>query len=145
VDNFFTDSSEVRLPPDQVRIRQVRVEPLPDGRRLRVYLEVDPFQKRPSTELVIFDAAGQQVASAHVIESMWNKMEIVMHLRNPGTSGRYLLSVHLLYSTFHDEVEPSQEWKPVEHIVVDTAQVEFEVTEPGEQRLAQPGDQVDEN
>ena len=127
MDIFFADPSEVRLPPDQVRIRDLRVEPLPDGRRLRVYLEVDPFEKRPSAELTIFDQAGQEVAAANIVESMSSKMGLTMHLRNEQTAGRYQLRASLLYAI--EGNQPDQEWKPAENKVVDTAQVEFEVQE----------------
>lgn len=129
MDNFFTDPSEVRLPPEQVRIRDLKVEPLPDGRRMRVYLEVDPFQKRPSAELVIYDQDGDAVATASIVESISRKMSLVMHLRNPQTAGHYLLRATLQYAVFSEEAAPDQEWKPVENTVVDTAQVEFEVPE----------------
>jgi hypothetical protein len=129
MDIFFADPSEVRLPPDKVRIRELRVEPLPDGRRLRVYLEVDPFEKRPSAELIIVDQAGQEVAAANIVESMSRKMGLTMHLRNEQTAGHYQLRASLLYAAFAEGEQPDQEWKPVEQKVVDTAQVEFEVPE----------------
>jgi hypothetical protein len=98
VDIFFQDPSEIPLPPDDVRIRLLRAEPWPDGRRVRIYLEVDPFQKRPSAEVVITDSQGIVAAQASVIESMARKMEFNMHLRQAQPSGRYTVSAVLFYS-----------------------------------------------
>ncbi len=59
MDFFFNDPSETRLPPDEVRIRDLQVQVLEDGRKVKVYLEVDPFQKRPSVDLAITDPQGK--------------------------------------------------------------------------------------
>jgi hypothetical protein len=65
MDIFFADPSEVPLPPNEVRIRELNVEPWPDGNRLRVYLEVDPFQKRPNADLTFWmDGRALQRASS---------------------------------------------------------------------------------
>ena len=98
MDNFFQDSFENPLPPDEVRIRELRAEPWPDGRRVRIYLEVDPFQKRPSAEVIITDSEAVVVAQASVIESMAHKIEFNMHLRQAQPGGRYTVSAILFYS-----------------------------------------------
>jgi hypothetical protein len=98
VDIFFKDSSEIPLPPDEVRIRLLRAEPWPDGRRVRIYFEVDPFQKRPSAEVVITDSQGMVAAQASVIESMVRKMEFNMHLRHDQPAGRYTVTATLYYN-----------------------------------------------
>jgi hypothetical protein len=95
---FFQDPSEVPLPPDEVRIRSLRAEPYPDGRRVRIYVEVDPFQARPSVDLEISDAQGRQQATASIIESMARKMEIVMHLRDGQPGTQYHLAATLYFS-----------------------------------------------
>jgi hypothetical protein len=98
MDNFFQESFENPLPPDEVRIRELRAEPWPDGRRVRITLEVDAFQKRPSAEVVIRDSGAEVVAQASVIESMARKIEFNMHLRQAQTAGRYTVSAILFYS-----------------------------------------------
>ena len=60
MDIFFQDPTEVPLPPNEVRIRALRAETYPDGQRVRVYLEVDPSQQRPSADLAIRDSLLQQ-------------------------------------------------------------------------------------
>jgi hypothetical protein len=101
MDIFFADPSEVPLPPAEVRIRALNVEPWPDGKRLRVILEVDPFQKRPNVDLTLFDNQGRELSSAFIIESMTRKMELVMHLRSPA-SGSCTLHAVLYFSALPD-------------------------------------------
>lgn len=141
MDLFFADPSEVPLPPAEVRIRALNVEPYPDGRRLRVYLEVDPFQRRPNADLTLLDSAGQELASAFIIESMTRKMELVMHLRSPA-AGPCALQAVLYFASLPDPAprdaasaagiaDPGQaaDASPIEitRQVVDTRQVTFEL------------------
>ena len=81
MDIFFQDPSEIPLPPDEVRIRKLSASPWPDGRRVKVVLEVDPFQKRPNADVFIRNALGDQVAEVSLIEPMTRKLEFTMHLR----------------------------------------------------------------
>ena len=131
MDIFFQDPSEVPLPPEEVRIRQVRAEPWPDGRRVRVTLEVDPFQRRPNADLSITNPQGEQVAQASVIEPMGRKMELTMHLREPQPAGLYTLLVVLFYSEPLPLTEAgASDSTPLElpgRTVVDRMETEFEV------------------
>jgi hypothetical protein len=131
MDIFFQDPSEVPLPPNEVRIRELRAEPWPDGRRVLVYLEVDPFQKRPSAEVEITNSDGQIVSHASVIESMSRKMEITMHLRQAQIGGEYRLAVNVFYTDPIPMPEEGETEPPVlpEPRVVDTAEALF-VIEP---------------
>lgn len=131
MDIFFQDPSEVPLPPNEVRIRELRAEPWPDGRRVLVYLEVDPFQKRPSAEVEITNSEGQIVSHISVIESMSRKMEFTMHLRQGQVSGEYRLSVNVFYSDPLPEPQEGESEPPTlpEPQVVDTAEALF-VIEP---------------
>jgi hypothetical protein len=103
MDSFFldptglNDPSEVPLPPQLVRIRELSATPWPDGRRVRVYLEVDPFQKRPNAEVKVHDAQDRLVAEASIIETAIRKMEFNLHLRQPETAGDYAMDVVLYY------------------------------------------------
>jgi hypothetical protein len=138
MDNFFQDSFENPLPPDEVRIRELRAEPWPDGRRVRITLEVDPFQKRPSAEVVITDSEDVAVAQASVIESTATKIEFTMHLRQAQTAGRYTVSAILYYSepipepsrreNESETPSPSPEAMPLPEIkTVDKAETTFSV------------------
>jgi hypothetical protein len=128
MDIFFADPSEVPLPPAEVRIRQLKAEPSPDGLRVRVYFEVDPFQKRPNAELFIIDDNENEAASVSIIESMNRRMELTMHLRNVRT-GRYILKAVLFYSKFEEQDAPIEDIQPIEQTVVDTAETAFYIEE----------------
>jgi hypothetical protein len=109
VDIFFQDPAEMPLPPDEVRIRALRADPWPDGRRVRIYLEVDPFQKRPSVEIVITDSQGERVSQTSVIESMARNMNFNMHLRQAQPGGQYTVSAVLFYSDPFPEPNQNEE------------------------------------
>jgi hypothetical protein len=114
MDPFFLDPNVERLPPEATRLLDLRAEPYPDGRRVRVGLELTPFQKRPDIELTLTDPDGQPAASASVIEPMGWRLELTLHLahRTPHTApdmlhpapGTFLLTASLSYPGL-DEVD----------------------------------------
>jgi hypothetical protein len=128
VDIFFQDPSEIPLPAEEVRIQALRAEARPDGQRVKIYLEVDPFQKRPSAEVRISNEQGAELASATIIESMVRKMEFTMHLRPPNPAGLCKVSVALFYSKTA-EANPESATGPgkPEILIVDRAEVQFEM------------------
>lgn len=130
MDLFFAEPSEIPLPPEEMRIRELRAEPYPDGRRVRVFLTVDAFQRRPSAELEVVDSLGRRAAWANVIESQARKMEMTLHLRN-ASPGAYTLKAVLLYSRIEKPDETAETPSaPIETMIVDTAEVSFEVGQP---------------
>jgi len=132
MDIFFTDPDDIPLPPEEVRIREFKADPWPDGRRVKIYLEVTPFQKRPSGEVFIADQSGQPVASANIIETIDPKMEINMHLRSTETTGVFNASVVLFYLADIEEEPAESESEPIgppERMIVDEAQISFEIGE----------------
>ena len=127
MDIFFADPTEIPLPPDQVRIRQLKATPL-DERRVRVYLEIDPSQKRPNLDLVIMDEQGNTLASASIIESMQRKMEITMHLRGAHPGGGCTLQAKLFFATLPEPGEGPDapaEAGPIERTEADQAKTLF--------------------
>jgi len=84
------------MTPEETRITSLTAEPYPDGYRLRVNIEITPFQKRPHIEVTLSDADAREVASSSIIEPMGWKIEFTMHirgeLRNP-----YTLEAKLFY------------------------------------------------
>ena len=79
------------MTPEETRITSLTAEPYPDGYRLRVNIEITPFQKRPHIEVTLNDADGKEIASSSIIEPMSWKLEFTMHirgeLRNPVYTG----------------------------------------------------------
>ena len=126
MDIFFQDPTEIPLPPEDVRIRELLVQPWPDGQRVRVYLEVDPFQRRPSADLTVRDASGNTIASASIIESMYRKIEVTLHMRPPMPGQD--LTLHAVVF-FVEQPPEGEEPDPRNRTVVDTRQVEFSTPE----------------
>lgn len=128
MDIFFQDPSVIPLPPNEVRIRNLSAEPRPDGRRVRVYLELTPFLKRPSGELSVSDPAGEEAASASIVESMTPKMEFTLHLRGEPQPGKYRLHAAIFYLAESDQGSAEAPPDVTQRTIVDQAQVEFELS-----------------
>lgn len=130
MDIFFADPTEIPLPPSEVRIRALRAEPYPDARRVRVHVEVDPFQRRPNAEIMILDPGGGELATASVIETMNRKMEMTLHLRRP-VQGELTLQAVLYYAALDEAPDPAPAeavgQDPVERTVVDTQSIQFQI------------------
>ena len=130
MDIFFTDPTDVPLPPEDVRIRKFEIDPYPDGKRLRVSLELTPFLKKPSGEIVIFDALQNPVASVNIIETIDPKMQLTMHLRSPETAGSYRAQITLFYTAEFEAEPDQQDTEPLElpqKTVVDQAETSFQI------------------
>jgi len=78
---FFPEDNLQRMTPQETHIRSLTAEPYPDGERVRVNIEMTPFQTRPYIEILLTDADGEEVATASIVEPMGWKLEFTMHLR----------------------------------------------------------------
>jgi hypothetical protein len=122
MDLFLSDPSDIPLPPSEVRIRDVQVSPGRSGDRVHVYLEVDPFQRKPNLEVTIYDLEGQEIAGTSIIESMVRKMEFTMIFRRKIQTGDY----RLVSTLFYVEIEqPDEGAGTIDRQVIDTREVIF--------------------
>jgi hypothetical protein len=107
MDFFFPEDNLTRAVPEETHLTSLKAEAYPDGRRLRVNLEVTPFQKRPYIEVVLTNADGDEIASTSIVEPLSWKLEFTMHirgeLRNP-----YTLNARLYYPDNGPSDEPRQ-------------------------------------
>jgi hypothetical protein len=98
--DFFLPQNELdkssRATPEETSIIQLSAQPYPDGYRLRVNLEITPFQIRPHIEVTLHDADGNEVASTNIVEPMSWKLEFTMHIRGE-LNNPYALSARLYY------------------------------------------------
>lgn len=86
------------LPPEEVRILDLRGESWPDSlRKVRVHLELTPFQERPNLEVTITTPDGTDAASITIIESIDMRMTFTMHLRGEERAGPYQINARVLY------------------------------------------------
>ncbi len=98
---YLQDNPNLR-PRDEVRIERVDAEPFPDGKRIRVAVEVTPFRERPNLEITLHDDQERNVGGASVIATMTFKMEFNLHLRGiTDPAGRYTVDVALYYDDLH--------------------------------------------
>jgi hypothetical protein len=134
MDRFLQDPADIPLPPDEVRIRELRAEVLPDQRRVRIYLELTPFQKRPNGEIKVTDVEGREVASISIIEAIDPKMQLTIHLQVGESAGEHNLSTEIYYysaelfpeGTDTPEDEPAVSL-PTDKQIVDSQQTSFTI------------------
>jgi len=93
------EAENMPVPPEDMRFKEVKVEPVLDGGpvRMRVYLETTAFQQRPYIEVTLFNRAGDEIASASVIEPMQRKNVFTLHLRGAQENGKFSLRARLFY------------------------------------------------
>jgi hypothetical protein len=131
MDIFFHDPSDVPLPPDEVRIRSFQAAVWPDNRRVRIKLELTPFQRRPHGEVTIKDQDGGEVASFSIVEAITPRLDFTVHLRSGRTSGRFTASAVIFYLEEEQEPassngEPEEGYRlPTQMKIVDRAETVF--------------------
>ena len=96
MDFFLPEDNLTRAVPEETRISALSAQPYPDGHRLRVNMEITPFQKRPYIEVTLHNSNGDEVASTNIVEPMSWKLEFTMHIRGE-LNNPYALSARLYY------------------------------------------------
>lgn len=129
---FFHDPADIPLPPGEVHIRSFEAQAYPDGRRVRVCLEISPFQKKPSAEIALLTLDGAEAASISIIETIDPRMEMTLHLRGPQVATHYAARAELYY--LEEPASPAPETGedpalPARRVVA-TAETTFEIA-PG--------------
>jgi len=97
MDITFFPTSEVPLPPDQVRFRSVKVAGYPDGRRVGVLVELTPFQVRPNVDITLLAPGGDVVALANIVEASEPQMSVTLHIRGNPPAGVFTARLTLGY------------------------------------------------
>lgn len=103
MDIFFADSEAIPLPPSEVRIVQLQATPTSDGKKVRVFLAVTPFQVKPNAEIAILDDEKNELTSISIIESILPRMEVTIHLPKSCQARNLHLQATIYYSHFEDE------------------------------------------
>jgi hypothetical protein len=122
---FLQDPNEIRVPPEEVRLREVKITPQPNGGRVKIYLELTPFMKRPNVNVTITDAIGKEVAHASILETMLPKMEFTMHLRQPEPGVEYSVVLKVYYQRIPEPTETSVDNHLPDPMIVDTHKATF--------------------
>lgn len=116
---FFYDPDEVRLPPEEVRLKKVEVIPKADGGRVKIRLELTPFQKRPNISVMITAQSGKEVANTTILETMLTQLEITMHLRGRETGDHFVVETIVYYQMVPQPTETEVEIQLPEPMIVD--------------------------
>ena len=130
MDFFFPELSEngenIPVPPAEMRFLELRAEPVIDDGplRIRVYVEVTPFQKRPFIEVILTGEKGQEIATASVIEPLQRKNVFTMHIRGQQQRGKFNLYARMYYPS-NTENPTDQENMTI--LEADQARTEFTV------------------
>jgi len=83
----LVDPTEPPRSPEQTRLREVQVEPYPDGSRLRLHVQLTPFERRPDVDITVFNEEGEEIASTIVVQAFLPVLSLTMHLP-PGAGSR---------------------------------------------------------
>lgn len=106
----FFNPSDVPQPRDKIRIESLEATPYPDGWRVKIVINVTPFQDRPSLEIQVRTAEGRVVSELSVIETMIRHMEFTVHLRGlQSPVGDYVASAGLYFGQDRTQMQHTTE------------------------------------
>lgn len=125
MDIFFQDPNIVRVPPEEVRLLELVVTPLPNSGRVKIFLELTPFKKRPNVNVSITDKSGKEVSHTSILETMLPKMEFTMHIRQPKQGGEYRVETYVYYQHLPEPSETSGESPLPDPMIVDRRKATF--------------------
>jgi hypothetical protein len=125
MDINFADPNEIPLPPEEIRFRKINATPSPDGKQVKVHLEIDPFLKGPNVDISILDEQGDELSSVSIIEMLERKMDMVLHIHTPQSKSKYTVQTTLYYSEIRDESDQEFEFSPLIRTIVDTSNFTF--------------------
>jgi hypothetical protein len=122
---FFQDPHEVRLPPEEVRLKEVQVIPVSQDGRAKILVELTPFQQRPNVEVSITDPSGRETAHATILESMLAKLEFTMHIRKFDPELEYQAITRVYYQRLPEASKEPVEIELPEPLIVDQNVTKF--------------------
>jgi hypothetical protein len=125
MDIFFNDPNVVRLPPEEVRLLDVHITPQPENGRVKIHLELTPFQKRPNISVSITSSTGKQAARTTILETMLTKLELTIHLREPKPGNEYTVETTVYYQKLPQPSEEELEIQLPEPMIVDRQKKTF--------------------
>lgn len=101
---LYDENDDALLPRarEDVRFAEVSVRPYSDGRRVKLNFTLTPFMERPSVDIAVTNALGNEVASLSLIEAMDTEFEFTVHLRGPEPKGEHTLHLTMFYPKSDD-------------------------------------------
>lgn len=96
--NYLNPPEDARA-PQEVRIVDLKVEPAPDHRRVKVLVEITPFRERPDLTATLYQQ-DEEVTSAHIVENIDTHLAFTLHIRNPSDDPNYVLAMSVHYQEY---------------------------------------------
>jgi len=117
---FFPEDNLHRTAPEETKILSLTADPYEDGQRVRVNIELSPFEKRPHIEFLLTDRESKEISSASFVEPMAWKLEFTLHLRTEPAEGPLNLTARLFYpdgpeaepASVHFDLKDTQRGRP---------------------------------
>ena len=109
-EDFFFQSDQIAPDDIDIKILDLRAEPYPDQRRVKVEFRLSGHQKSLGTKIMLTDQDKEEVASANIVNVFIPHQEITLHIPGPRAKpGIYELIVSL-YSLqeVESEAEPGK-------------------------------------
>jgi hypothetical protein len=97
MDIEFVDPDELPLSPEEVKFLEVAAEPFPDNRRIRLTINLTPFQQPPDIEILALNPADERVTEATIIGAPNKQMSLTVHIRGDIVEGVYRFQFSLGY------------------------------------------------
>ena len=106
------DPSDLPRPPEEVKVRSLDIEPYPDGRRLRVSMELTPFLEPPDLAIRVLDEQGGEAADVSIISAQQTRLSLTVHLRSRELEGDYTVEAVIMYEDLGqvNRIERVIEW-----------------------------------
>ena len=120
--DFFEDPLQDGRPRSEVRLNNLGLYVHEDGRRVAVGFDITPFAEKPSIEVTVTNARGEEAGHMTIIEAFQPNFHLTLHLRDEEPTEEYEVEAVLYYGGTD---EP--------RMVVDSKQARFDVTQPGDQ------------
>jgi hypothetical protein len=93
----FVDPEEDPQTPELVKFKHIMVQAYPDGRRVRIGIEINASLQNPDIEIEVYSPDGERVANASVVEMGNEKLNVTLHMRGEIHPGKYLCKLDLSY------------------------------------------------
>ena len=116
------DEAPIPKPKTEMRFTTITAKPYPDGRRVRLSFKLTPFLERPSVDIAVTNAAGNEVASLSLVEAMDTDFEFTLHLRGPEPQGEHTAHLSLFYPESDEALSVRQ--------IVDERDFNFSIAPP---------------
>jgi hypothetical protein len=88
---------EISKPAETIHFEELRVEPWPDGHRVRVHVTLSPFTVRPNLEAAIFNADEIELQRVNIVENTEVRLVFTMHLRGAQIPGKFRLLAQVYF------------------------------------------------